>query len=188
MDYKEKLTTLLEENMTEKGFKLWQGINQRLPDIWEKPTSSTGKWHRKANGRVPSCAEHTYEMLYAAVKVYRLFKINPKTQDADKLLFAIALHDSLKYGQFGNRPHTDTQHDKNAADMIKGNKDTFLKILNEDQYQEMEEAVRFHSGQWSTQVSNIDAFTWDDYKPYTLFVHMLDMMSTADIIQTDVRE
>ena len=127
-------------------------------------------------------------MLFAAVKIWRLFKLESKTKQADTLLFAIVLHDSLKYGKFGNRPHTDYQHDKTAADMVSENKETFLKILEESQFLEMEEAIRFHMGPWSTQVANKETFNWKDFKPYTFLVHILDMLSTADIIQTDVRE
>ena len=105
--FKDRIIKLLEENMTEKGFALWNGINQRLPDIWENPTSSTGKYHKKMNGDVPTQAEHVYHMLYSTVKLFRMFNIETKTADADKMLFAVALHDSLKYGQLGTRKHTD---------------------------------------------------------------------------------
>jgi hypothetical protein len=150
--FKDRICKLLEEHMTEKGFALWSGINQRLPDVWDNPTSSTGKYHKKQNGDVPTQAEHVYHMLYSAVKLFRMFNIQSKTADADKLLFAVALHDSLKYGKLGTRRHTDYQHDKNAADMVSQNKKTFQKILTEEQFFVMEEAIRFHSGQWSTDV------------------------------------
>jgi hypothetical protein len=52
----------------------------------------------------------------------------------------------------------------------------------------MEEMIRFHSGQWSTDVSKDKKFDFNDYNPETMFIHILDMMSTADLIQTDVRE
>lgn len=189
MNYKEKIQEFLGVNLSEKAFKLWSGINQILPDIWEKPTSSTGKHHRKANGRVPDQAEHAYEMLYAANKLLRMFNYEPKSKESDSLLLAIVLHDSLKYGQFGNRPHTDYNHDKTAADMIRANRETFLKILEEDHYESLEEAVRFHMGRWSTEVPNRDSFEWNgNLKATTFFVHVLDMMSTADLIQTDIRE
>ena len=187
MSYKEKISELLETNMTEKGFKLWKGISGILPDTWDKPTSSTGKYHKKADGSVPNQGEHVYHMLYAASKVWRMFNIEPKTSEADALLFAIVLHDSLKYGKFGNRKHTDYQHDKLAADMVKQNKETFLKVLSESQFYDMEEAIRFHSGQWSTDVGKKEYFDWNDFKKYTFFVHMLDMLNTADCLQTDVR-
>lgn len=187
MNYKEKLVELLEDNMTEKSFNLWKGINKRLPDIWNKLTASTKKYHRKLNGDVQDIAEHTYEMLFSAIKICRLLDINLKTTNSDKILFAIVLHDSLKYGTLGTRRHTDNKHDKYAADMISENKEIFEKILSEEQFFVMEEAVRFHSGRWSTDVPRNKEFTFNDYNPETFFVHMLDMMSSADLIQTDVR-
>ena len=185
--FKDRIIKLLENNMTEKGFVLWNGINQRLPDTWDKLTSSTGKYHKKMNGEVPSQAEHVYHMLYASVKLFRMFNIKPKTTNADKILFAVALHDSLKYGEMGTRKHTDKNHDKMAADMVSENKKTFEKILTEEQFFVMEEAIRFHSGQWSSD-ANIRSFSFKDYNPETLFIHTLNMMSTADLIQTDVRD
>lgn len=187
MDYKEKISELLKENMTERGYKLWQGINGILPDIGDRPTSSTGKWHRKHDGRVPSMAEHAYEMLYSAVKVFKLFNFEKKTENADMLLMAISLHDSLKYGKFGDTPHTDYEHDKTAADMIKSNESTFLKLFTNEQFISLEESVRFHMGRWSTDGPGPEKFDWFDFQPFSLFVHILDMMSTGDLIQTDVR-
>lgn len=188
MNYKEKCVDLLENNMTEKGFKLWKGINSMLPDAWGKSTSSTGKYHKKLNGDIPTQAEHVYHLLFSTVKLFRMFNINSKTSEADKLLFAVALHDSLKYGELGTRKHTSKTHDKDAADMVSQNKETFQKILTEEQFFVMEEAIRFHSGQWSTDVPKNKKFTFKDYNPETLFIHMLDMMSTADLIQTDMRD
>ena len=179
---------LLEEHMTEKGFNLWQGIDKVLPDIWDKPTSSTGKYHKKQNGDVPTNAEHVYQMLFAACKLLKMFGINSRTTDSDKLLFAVVLHDTLKYGKLGTRAHTDSSHDKEAGDMVASNKDTFLKILNEDQFYVLEESVRFHSGRWSTDVPKNKEFTFSEYRPETMFIHILDMLSTADLIQTDVRD
>jgi hypothetical protein len=188
MNYKDKVIEILQENMSERGFKLWGGINSLLPDVWNKPTSSTGKYHKKLNGDIPDQAEHVYQLLYATVKLFRMFNIEKNTTDADKILLAVALHDSLKYGPMGTRKHTDYQHDKKAADMVSENKNTFLKLLTESQFYTMEEAIRFHSGQWSTDVRSKNAFTFKDYNPETFFVHILDMMSTADLIQTDVRD
>jgi len=186
--YKERITELLEKNMTEKGFKLWRGIDSILPDVWSKPTSSTKKYHKKLNGDVPDIAEHVYHMIYTGIKLLKMFDIDPQTSDSDKILFALVLHDSIKYGNLGTRKYCDNTHDKEAADMISSNKDTFKKILSDDEFQILEEAVRFHSGQWSTDVPKNRKFNWQEYNPETLFVHMLDMLSTYDLIQTDVRE
>jgi len=190
MNYKEKVIELLEKNMSERGFKLWRGIDKILPDIWNKPTSSTGKYHKKHNGDVPDIAEHVYQMLFVTFKLFRMFDVSSKTPDADKLLMAVALHDALKYGNLGTRKHTDKEHDKQAADMIASNKETFQRLLNEEQLYTLEEAVRFHSGRWSTDIPKNENFDWSTSKlrKETFFVHMLDMLSTADLIQTDVRE
>jgi hypothetical protein len=188
MNYKEKIVELLESNMTEKGFKFWHGIDRILPDIWEYSTSSTGKYHKKLNGEIPTLAEHVYQMLYSTVKLLTMFDIEKNTSDADKLLIAVVLHDSLKYGKLGSRKHTDNKHDKEAADMISSNKDTFLKLFTEEQFYIIEEAVRFHSGRWSTDVPKDKKFSFNDYNPETMFVHMLDMLSTKDLIQVDVRK
>jgi len=188
MNFKEKVERLLKETMTEKGFALWRGVDSIVPDIWDNPTSSTGKYHKKLNGHVASQAEHVYHMLYATIKIWRMINIEKNTTDGDKILLAIAFHDSLKYGVLGNRKHTDNQHDKNAADMISENKDTFLKLLTEDQFYTMEEAIRFHSGRWSTDAKYDKDFSFKNYNPETLVIHMLDMLSTNDLIQTDVRE
>lgn len=188
MNYTEKCIKLLKENMSEKGFKLWNGINQLLPDIWEKSVASTGKYHKKLNGEVPTISEHVYHMLYAAAKLLRMFNIEKNTSGADKILLGIALHDSLKYGIMGTRRHTDRRHDKEAADMIASNKNTLLKIFSEEQFYILEESVRFHSGKWSTDVPKDKKFDFKDYNPETMFLHTLDMMSSEDLIQTDVRD
>jgi len=188
MNYKVKLFEILEKNMTPKGFKLFSEICKIIPDSWNRPTASTLKYHKKKNGEVQTTSEHTYDLVYSTTKISRMFNIKMKTPDADKLLFAAALHDSLKYGQLGNRPHTDRYHDKNAADMVSQNKNTFEKIMTEEQFFVMEEAIRFHSGQWSTDVTSMGKFDFKDYNPETLFIHILDMLSTADLIQTDISE
>ncbi len=187
MCYKDRIVELLKEYMTEKSFILWCGIDRILPNVWDKPTSSTGKHHKKRDGSIPSQAEHVYQMLYAAIKIIKLFGIQHKTKDCDKILFAIVLHDSLKYGTLGTRLHTDTRHDRAAADMVASNKETFLKLFDENQFNIMEECLRFHSGKWSTDAKNME-FNFNKLNPETLLIHILDMLSTADLIQTDVRE
>ena len=187
VNFREKIENLLQENMTERGFKLWKGIDKRLPDTWQRPTSSTGKYHKTLDGRVPNQAEHVYHLVYSMVKLFKMLDVKKKTPDADKLLFACVLHDSLKYGTLGTRKHTDNKHDREAADMIAQNRETFLKILTEKQCNVLEEMVRFHSGRWSTDVDKSQPFDFKNYSPEVLVIHMLDMMSAADLIQTDVR-
>ncbi len=185
MDYEVQMIELLKENLTDRAFALWSAINQRLPGIWDRLTASTKKYHKKKDGRVPNLAEHTLELLYTAIKLLRMFGASPKTSQADKLLLSVMFHDALKYGSDGrgNRGHTVNAHDKLAGDMVAGNKKTFLEILSEEEFATLEEAVRFHSGRWSTNVLDQSKFDFSDYRPETFFVHILDMMSTADLIK-----
>lgn len=187
MFYKNRIIDFLKENLTDRAYMLWDGINKALPDIWEKPTSSTGKYHKKLNGDIPSQAEHVYQMLYATKKLLRIFNIECKTTDSDKLFFAIVLHDSLKYGNLGTRTHSDKEHDRLAANMILSNKETFLKLFSEEQFTLLEETVRFHSGRWSTDAID-KIFSFKDISIEAFFVHLMDMMSTEDLIQTDIRD
>jgi hypothetical protein len=188
INYVDKIRDILSENMTERGYKLWEGINQNLPNIWDQLTSSTGKYHKKMNGEVPEQCEHVYHMLYSSVKLLSVFDIKPKTPDADKILMAIALHDGVKYGRLGTRKYVDNKHDKEMADIICQNKETFMKLFTEEQFSVLEEAVRFHPGRWSTDAKYNGPFSFSKYRPETLFIHILDMMSTSDLIQTDVRD
>ncbi|MHA1815922.1 MAG: hypothetical protein ACTSX1_07955 [Candidatus Heimdallarchaeaceae archaeon] len=188
MNYHQKIIELLEDNLTEKAFKLWQGIDKMIPNCWDKLTSTTQKYHKKSNGEIATQGEHVYEMLYASVKVFSLFSVEPKTSDLDKILLSVALHDTMKYGKFGTRKHTDNHHDKLGADMVASNKDTFTKILTDEQFYVLEEAMRFHSGRWSTDSPKHKDFNWKDYNPETLFIHILDMLSSRNLLRTDVEE
>lgn len=188
MDFKELINNLLKENMTENCFALWQLIDRGMPNIWDRPTSSTGKYHKKLNGEIPKQAEHVYHILFCTVKLLRMFNLEPKTPEADKLLLAGALHDSLKYGKNGQRPYVDNQHDRSAGNFVSQNKELLLKIFTEEQFFVLEEAVRFHTGRFSSDVSKNMQFDFKNYNPETMFLHMLDFMSTLDLIQTDVRD
>jgi hypothetical protein len=180
-NYYEKLSEILRINMTERGFGLWKAIDEKLPTIWEKSTSSSFKYHKRADGTVPNIAEHTYEMVYSAIPLLSMFAINVNTADADVILLALAFHDSLKYGSAGDREHTTGTHDKLAADMVKTNRAIFLQILSEDQVNILEESVRYHSGRWSTDAT--DSFSFSERNPIAMMVHMLDMLSTKDLLK-----
>ena len=184
--YRTGIENLLRVNMTENGFSLWKALDERLPNIWEKSSSSTGKYHKKADGSIPNIAEHVYQMLFVSIKLFRMFNISPKTNEADMLLLAIVLHDCLKYGEDGQRQYTDSKHDKTAGDMINKNREIFKKIVTENQVEILEDSIRFHSGQWSTDVPDKIKFNFADRHPIVQWVHTLDMLSTADLIKTDL--
>ena len=181
MNYENRIREILKENLTDKAFILWTHIDNDLVNIWSKPTSSTGKYHQKENGRVPDIAEHTYEMLNAAVTLLPMFDFKKNTEDTDSLLLAIVLHDSLKYGEDGNRQHTSRTHDQDVGNMVSKNKEIFLKILTENKFAILEESVRYHSGRWSSDASK--DFDFNNMNKETLLVHTLDMLSTKNLLK-----
>lgn len=186
VNYEVLMSDILRENMSEDGFKLWTAMLTKIFSIWERPTSSTGKYHNKDDGRVPTVAEHTYEMLYAATKVMRMYGAEPKSVEADILLLGIALHDAWKYGENPkSRNHTANAHDMIAADMLRKNKDVILQLYSEEKYDILEESIRFHQGRWSTNVPSQDNFDWSTYHPYTQFIHTLDMLSANNCIHSN---
>lgn len=183
MNYEELTDDLLERNMTEKGFDLWVALKEKIPPVWDRLSSSTKKYHQKSDGHVPSISEHSYEMLLTCIKIWSMFDIQSKTTEADTLLLAISLHDSFKYGlNPDERTYTISEHDQLAADKIVNAEKVFKRHLSDEQFDNLVDAVRFHSGRWSTDVEG--DFNFNDRHPYSMFVHTLDMLSTKDCIKT----
>ena len=177
------INELLQEHMTEEGFKFWKALEEKVPPIWERPSSSTGKYHKKDNGIVQTIADHTYEMLYVCEKCIKIFNIPDKTRESDVLYLGIILHDRFKFGIHNPlyAKHTDRNHDRIAANTVIYNKDKFSKILSENQIIKLEEMLRFHSGKWSSDATT--NFSFKNLKPETLFVHILDMLSTNNLLK-----
>lgn len=177
---------LLSENMTEEGFRFWKALEAKIPNIWDRLSSSSKRYHKKSDGRVNTILEHTYEMLYAGCKIMRLFGVEKKTKEADTLILGILLHDSLKYGT--DSPlyvkYTTSKHDKLIADTIYSSKKTFLKLLTENQVDKLEQMTRYHSGMWSTDADK--EFTFSKLNPETFFLHVLDMLSANDCLKVPI--
>ena len=184
IDYAEELMTFAKTCLTTKGFELLLFIDEKIPDVWDRPSSSTGKYHKKANGSVPTIAHHTYEMLYAASKTIRMLGGALISTRNDALLMGIILHDALKYGPTGKTPHTSRTHEKEMADLLAGKPKLLKKHFNEDEIELLIDVIRFHSGRWSTDVPKAQQkdFDFKDYRPEVLIVHFLDMLSTADVL------
>lgn len=182
MDYVEAMMILAQHHMTEGGYELLLKIEDKMPDIWDRPSSSSGKYHQKADGKVPSIAHHTYEMLYAGCKIIRMFGGKLKSTNNDTYIMAIILHDIQKYGKKGTQPHTSKTHDRDMADLLDKNIKTLMTHFTEAEALNVIMGVRYHSGRWSPNVENMLNFDFSEYPPIVMFVHMLDMMSTGDVL------
>ena len=183
MNYTEAIIDLAEKSMTPGGFKLLMLIEGKMPDIWDRPSSSTNKYHKKADGSVPTIAEHVYEMLFAGTKIIRMFGGKLVSVQNDCFLMAIILHDIQKYGPKGINPHTTPNHDKTMADLLLKNKKTLMTHFTSDEADVLIDGVRYHSGRWSKSVPNMNQFNFADYHPVVMFTHFLDMLSTANLLK-----
>lgn len=179
----EKINFLAEAHLTTEGYKLFQVVNSKLPNIWDRYSSSTMKYHKKADGSVPTIAEHTCEMLDAAIKILPMFGTPLKSTKNDAILLSIILHDSLKYGSKGTNPHTTRNHDQEAANLFLKNKKLFLKHFNEEEFDLFISCIRFHSGRWSPDAKQIKDFSFDNLPCEVMFVHTFDMLSTKDCLK-----
>jgi hypothetical protein len=167
--------------MTERGFNFWTQLDGLIPNIWEKPVSSTGKYHGKADGRIPTIAEHTYEMLYAGIKIWDMLGKVKNTSYGDVILLSIVLHDRVKYGNDGKRGYCTPKHDSLMADLLKTNKGIVKQLLTDGEFEILEEAIRYHQGRWSSE--SRQTFHFSQFNPETMFLHTLDMLSFKDVIK-----
>jgi len=177
----DKIDELLEINMTDTSFRMWKALKEKIPDIRYRPSSSTGKYHRR-NGSVLSIYDHTYEMLICCIRLFSVFNVEIKTKKADILLFSILLHDAFKYGidnPFSSQ-YTDKAHDRLAADIVNDNKSVFMRIFSEEEVNLLEQCLRYHSGRWSSDAGT--AFNFTGMPAEVFFVHILDMMSTNNLL------
>jgi hypothetical protein len=182
MDYEKEIDSILKNNLSTIAYNFWRAANQKIPNIFGRPSSSTGKYHNDENGKTKTVGEHTYEMLQACIGIWRMFDVKSKTEEGDILLLSIIFHDAFKYGKNPeSRNYTDNSHDKLCADLIQKGKNTFLKFMNEDSVSVLEECIRFHSGRWSTNAQK--NFDFRKLHPFTFFVHTLDMLSANNLIK-----
>lgn len=169
---------LLKEHLSKEVYAVWEELDSKTPDIWSLPTSSSGKYHQKEDGSVPTNEEHTYEMLNAFVKIKSAFR----KSEREVILMAIVLHDCLKYGHEVGR-HTVRDHDLLAAEFTREHEERLLTVFEDDQINVLAEAVLMHSGRWSSLFTSDREFSFYDYPKEVLIVHMLDMMSTANVLK-----
>ena len=180
-----KFDKILEENMTLEGFRFWKKLEEKIPNvIWEKLSSSSKKYHQDENGYVNTIGEHTFDMIYAAIKLVSIFNIEIKTKDCDLLLISVLLHDSCKYGleNPSESLHTYRNHDRLIGDLIKLKQEAFFKYFSNDEVYLLEQITRFHTGRFSTDWIKGET-TWKKMDPKTLFVHFLDMASSRNLLK-----
>jgi len=178
--YLEKIDVILKRNLSEKAFDLWIGMRNNISNpCWTRNTSSTGKYHKKEDGRNPTVAEHTFEMIYSADKIFSMFE---GILNKNVIFLSIALHDSYKYGLCKTCQHTEEKHGEIISEIIKKNKKIFLQALKEEDVLLLENAVKFHDGKFSP-VAKKNNFNRDFLTPEVMFLNILDMLGSRNCLK-----
>jgi hypothetical protein len=181
--YTSMMDKILKKYMTIDGYHFYKELSEKLPYIWDKPTSSTGKYHKKSDGRIPDLSEHVFEMIFVGSQLLRVFGYEPRTTETDLLLLSIVLHDALKYGPDGKRKHTTMEHDQLMGDLIRKNKKLFNELFEDKRKVDiLEETVRYHSGRYSTDIRK-QKMDFSNFHPHVFFVHMLDILSSRNFLK-----
>ena len=186
VDFFTNIDALLKDNLTLDAYKLWVAMKTKIPMVMHRPSSSTGKYHADEHGNVRSIAEHTYQILFTAVKTLKIFNISIPSKSSDVVLLAGACHDLVKYGCDDplHKRHTNSKHDKLIADILLFNKNRCLEYIQENDFAKLEQICRFHSGRWSTDAN--PNFDLSKLPVEVMFIHMLDVLSSENLLRIPV--
>lgn len=148
------------------------------PDaFFEKPASSTGKYHPNFAKGEKGLLYHTIVAVEFAKQIietdnYPMFDIN-----ADSVYAALLLHDVFKYGKKGTDEHTCFEHPLYAADFVrhKMKHDLKWRIAND---------IASHMGKWNTSSRRKEVLP----VPHTMeerLVHLCDFLASRSFINID---
>ena len=141
----------------ENGYILefFKEIVQFIPNaIFYKPASSSGKYHNKQQIGDYGQLIHIY-MFFDILNMLLDLKYNREKFNSsitrDLMRCVPALHDMNKYGRYGMRTHTTSEHPIMAAKRIAeiNQQKNFEHSLPEYQIQRLCEMCERHSGQWN---------------------------------------
>ncbi len=111
--------------------------------FWDKPASSTGKYHKEDENGVDGQVIHTLRVCVVAEHLVRMADLNDFERDI--LISAASLHDICKYGVDGNSDHTLSEHPRLVKSLWEKN----LLVLPKCEYDtQIIETILQHSGRW----------------------------------------
>ena len=135
--------------------EFFKEIVQFIPNaIFYKPASSSGKYHNKQQIGNYGQLIHIY-MFFDILNMLLDLKYNQEkfksSIQRDLMRCVPALHDMNKYGRYGMRTHTTSEHPIMAAKRIAeiNQQKNFKHSLPEYQIQRLCEMCERHSGQWN---------------------------------------
>jgi len=186
VDFHYELEKLLEDNLSEQAMYLWKYLQEQIdrPWIWDRPVSSSGKYHLREDGRVPTIIEHTVEMLQAAVNLLPAYPMGNRDEQ-DAFLLATALHDCMKY-ENKESERTSKYHDERMLEVILYHGRVVIGSIGFRAYCSLKQAIRYHHGQWSTDLkrsSNPYEFFISVGGPIAVLLHTLDYLSMSNSLK-----
>lgn len=166
---------------------------EEAPDyFFTMPASTTGKFHPAYTLGEGGLIKHTK----AAVKIAKdlLSLEQNKHLDADLIIAALILHDSIKKGTGGSK-YTVTEHPIYAADFIRGRIDEFEIEYDMDadeledlrlKVNQIQRLIKSHMGQWNLDYRLGKAILPKPVEEDEKFVHTCDYLASRKYLTCEV--
>jgi hypothetical protein len=176
----EKIDNFLKEKLAPRYYAFWEQFTADIPLPFDKPSSSSGKYHQDTAGMVDNLENHSLDLMLFVDKLARIFGDSREQQHYDVLLLAAALHDIFKYGENNERKHTVKNHDEIAARRVK---ERGLELgLTEYEVETLYGLILVHPGRWNSTNPGFQPITFTQMQ---LFLHISDMCAAARILNFD---
>jgi hypothetical protein len=180
---------ILKEMTTPNGYSLCNRLLIKFKDTLSRPTSSSGIFHNRDDGSVPTILSHVTTILDACYKTMISYDVKPKSSDADLLALAILLHDIYKYGRRNELFNSTYTHDELVASKVWESREMFIEILSDYQIKILTDIVQFHMGRWASYFKykgNNELDFWKmGFHPFVYYVHLLDMLSSRNCLKEE---
>jgi HD superfamily phosphohydrolase YqeK len=144
IDPKTRLYDLMG-SIRDNSIRSWtMGFMSRAPQaFWDKPASSTGKYHKADENGVDGQVIHTLRVCAIAEHLVRMADLSEIERDI--LISAATLHDICKYGIEGQSEHTLSEHPQLVKSLWEKN----LLVLPKCEYDvQIIDTILQHSGRW----------------------------------------
>lgn len=149
------------------------------PYFWEKPSSSTGKYHPAQSNGDGGLVRHTVAVATLAKRMCESFGMK-NGPERDAVIAACLLHDILKYG-IGGGQYTTKNHDYEGATYVKNLAEEYMQKFQRriPEVKKIIEGVAWHMGPWTDDMGGtrpLKKFP-EEYEPHMMIVHLADNTS-----------
>jgi len=111
--------------------------------FWDRPSSSTGKYHKEDENGKEGQVIHTLRVITVAEQLVRMDDLSDIERDI--LISAASLHDICKYGVEGKSDHTLSEHPQLVMSLWEKNLLVLPKCGHDTQ---VIDTILQHSGRW----------------------------------------